>query len=70
VATSLGACAEVDSFLRCHQAHGRRPLDPAGCDAYVLDTARVAGELGVSDPPRDRAELDDALRSYAQESAS
>jgi uncharacterized protein (DUF2236 family) len=62
--------AEVDSFLRCHQRHGRRPLGPAECDAYVLDTARVAGDLGVLDPPRDRAALDDALRSYRGELAA
>jgi uncharacterized protein (DUF2236 family) len=59
--------AEVDSFLHCHQAYGRRPLGPAQCDAYVADTARVAGELGVADPPRDRAALEDALRSYRDE---
>jgi uncharacterized protein (DUF2236 family) len=59
--------AEVDSFLHCHQAHSRRPLDPEQCDAYVADTARVAGELGVPDPPRDRATLEDALRSYRDE---
>ena len=62
--------AEIDSFLRCHQAHGRRPLDPSECDAYVLDTARIASDLGVLDPPRDRAELDDALRSYRGELAA
>jgi uncharacterized protein (DUF2236 family) len=59
--------AEVDSFLRCHQAHGRRPLSPAECDAYVDDAARIAHELGVLDPPRDQAGLDDALRSYRDE---
>jgi uncharacterized protein (DUF2236 family) len=59
--------AEVDSFLRCHQAHGRRPLGPAECDEYVRDTARVAAALGVPDPPGDRTELDEALGSYRDE---
>ena len=47
--------AETDSFLRCHQRYGARPLDEAGCDGYVADTARIAIELGVPDPPRTRA---------------
>ena len=46
--------AETDSFLRCHQRYGARPLDEAGCDGYVADTARIAIELGVPDPPRTR----------------
>jgi uncharacterized protein (DUF2236 family) len=49
--------AEVDSFLRCHQRYGARPLDDAGCDGYVADAARVATALGVPDPPTTRAEL-------------
>ncbi len=49
--------AEVDCFLRAHRRFGARPLDDAGYDAYVADTARVAEALGVPDPPRDRAEL-------------
>ncbi|MFE0465473.1 oxygenase MpaB family protein [Kitasatospora sp. NPDC058965] len=61
--------AEADSFLRAHQAYGATPLDPAGCDAYVADMARVAAALGVQDPPRDRAGLDAALRSYRPELA-
>ena len=36
--------AETDSFLRCHQRYGARPLDDAGCDGYVADTARIAIE--------------------------
>ena len=43
--------AEVDSFLGAHQRYGARPLDEAGCDGYVADTARVAAALGVRDPP-------------------
>lgn len=59
--------AEADSFLRCHQRYGERPLDAAGCDGYVSDIARVATALGVPDPPRTRAGLDAALRAYEPE---
>jgi uncharacterized protein (DUF2236 family) len=59
--------AETDSFLRCHQRYGVQPLDAAGCDGYVADTARTAEALGVPDPPRTHAELQDALRCYRPE---
>ncbi|MFJ4410999.1 oxygenase MpaB family protein [Streptomyces sp. NPDC088910] len=59
--------AEVDSFLRAHQRYGARPLDAAGCDAYVADTARVAEALGVLDPPRDQAALTARLAAYRPE---
>jgi uncharacterized protein (DUF2236 family) len=59
--------AEADSFLRCHQRYGTRPLDPAGCDGYVADAARIAEALGIPDPPRTRPELDAALRDYRPE---
>jgi uncharacterized protein (DUF2236 family) len=59
--------AEADSFLRCHQRYGARPLDEAGCDGYVADIARIAVALGVPDPPRTRAELAAALDSYRPE---
>ena len=59
--------AETDSFLRCHQRYGARPLDEAGCDGYVADTARIATALGVPDPPRTRAELAATLSAYRPE---
>ena len=59
--------AETDSFLRCHQRYGTRPLDAAECDGYVADTARIAVALGVPDPPQTLAELDAALRDYRPE---
>lgn len=59
--------AEVDSFLRAHQRFGSHPLDGAGCDAYVADTARVARALGVPDPPGDRASLAARLAAYRPE---
>jgi uncharacterized protein (DUF2236 family) len=59
--------AEVDSFLRAHQRYGADPLDAAGSDAYVADTAEVASRLGVIDPPRSVGELDEALAAYRPE---
>ncbi|WP_381793334.1 oxygenase MpaB family protein [Streptomyces niveus] len=59
--------AEVDSFLVAHQRYGAAPLDEAGRDAYVADTARVARALGVVDPPRDREELTAVLTAYRPE---
>ncbi|MFJ3224996.1 oxygenase MpaB family protein [Streptomyces sp. NPDC086783] len=59
--------AETDSFLDAHQRYGAHPLDAAGCDGYVADTARVAEALGVVDPPRSRAELAEVLDSYRGE---
>jgi uncharacterized protein (DUF2236 family) len=59
--------AEVDSFLRCHQRYGERPLTDSECDGYVADMARVASALGVINPPRTRAELTDQLAAYRPE---
>lgn len=59
--------AETDSFLRAHERYGDHPLDPAGYDAYVADTARVAEALGVIAPPRDRRELSERLAAYLPE---
>ncbi|MET9323536.1 oxygenase MpaB family protein [Streptomyces sp. NPDC003038] len=59
--------AEIDSFLRAHQRFGAHPLDGAGCDAYIADTARVAAALGVPDPPLDRADLAERLAAYRPE---
>ncbi len=56
--------AEVDSFLMAHQRFGAAPLDQAGRDGYVADTARVAAALGVIDPPRTEAELAERIASY------
>lgn len=59
--------AEVDSFLRAHRRYGAQPLDPAGYDGYVADTARIAEELGVERPPRNLAELARRLEAYRGE---
>ncbi|MFD4637201.1 oxygenase MpaB family protein [Lentzea sp. NPDC058436] len=57
--------AEVDSFLRCHQRYGEKPLDDY--DGYVADMAVIADAMGVPDPPRTTAELDARLQSYRAE---
>ena len=59
--------AEIDSFLAAHQRYGHHPLDAAGRDGYVADTARVAAALGVQDPPWSEAELREQLRAYRPE---
>jgi uncharacterized protein (DUF2236 family) len=59
--------AEIDSFLRAYQLYGDTPLDAAGRDGYVADTARVARALGVPDPPRSEAQLRDRLAEYRPE---
>lgn len=62
--------AEIDSFLNAHQRYGAAPLDQAGRDGYVADTARIAAALGVLDPPTSEAELRDGLAAYRPELAS
>ena len=58
---------EVDSFLLAHQVYGRQPLDAAGRDEYVAQTAEIARQLGVLDPPTTEAELAAALAAYRPE---
>ena len=59
--------AEIDSFLSAHRRFGHHPLDAEGRDGYVADTARVAEELGVTDPPRTEAELRELIEEYRSE---
>ncbi len=59
--------AEVDSFLTAFQRFGQHPLDPADCDAYLADAARVAQKLGIIDPPVTVGELRDQLAAYRSE---
>ncbi len=59
--------AEVDSFLLAHQRYGAAPLDQAGRDGYVADTARVAEALGVPDPPRTERQLQQRISAYRPE---
>jgi uncharacterized protein (DUF2236 family) len=59
--------AEVDSFLSTYLRYGATPLAPADQDGYVADTARVARELGVLDPPTTVSELRTQLAAYRPE---
>lgn len=59
--------AEVDSFLTAHSRYGDQPLNAAGRDGYVADTALVGAALGVIDPPHNVEELQQQLRSYRRE---
>ncbi len=59
--------AEIDSFLTAHSRFGERQLSPDQRDGYVADTAKVAAALGVIDPPRSEAELQETLASYRPE---
>ena len=59
--------AEVDSFLRAHDRYGAHPLDAAGRDEYVRQTAVVARGLGAVDVPETVTELDETLASYRPE---
>ncbi|PVG81156.1 DUF2236 domain-containing protein [Nocardioides gansuensis] len=59
--------AEIDSFLLAHQVYGARPLDQAGRDEYVAQTAEVARRLGVLDPPTTEAELQATLSAFRPE---
>jgi uncharacterized protein (DUF2236 family) len=59
--------AEVDSFLTAHQVYGQRPLDQAGRDDYVAQTAVVARKLGVADPPTTQAALRAVIEDFRPE---
>lgn len=59
--------SEVESFLAAHQAFGARPLSPARCDEYVAQNAVIAEGMGVVDPPRTRAAMDEVLLNYRHE---
>ncbi|GAA3520283.1 oxygenase MpaB family protein [Aeromicrobium panaciterrae] len=61
--------AEIDSFLRAHDRYGAKPLDAAGRDAYVAETAYVARALGAEQVPETVAELDEVMASYRSELA-
>jgi uncharacterized protein (DUF2236 family) len=59
--------AEVASFLDAYQRFSGSPLDRAGRDGYVADTARIATALGAEQPPRTEDELRDQLAAYRPE---
>lgn len=59
--------AEVESFLAAHTAYGLRPLDRAGRDDYLAQTAVVARKLGVLDPPTTEAQLRRVMADFRPE---
>ena len=59
--------AEAHSFLAAHQRYGAEPLDAAGCDEYVEQTAVVGRALGAAELPTTLAGLLDQLRAYRPE---
>jgi len=59
--------AEVDSFIRAHQAYGASPLDTAGYDQYVADMAIIARKLGVPAPPTSVQGLKDQIAQFRPE---
>lgn len=59
--------AEIDSFITAHARYGATPLDAAGYDRYVAQTARVAGALGVTSPPVNQSELAAQLQQFRPE---
>lgn len=61
--------AEIDSFLRAHDRYGAQPLDSAGRDAYVAETAHLARALGAVHVPETVAQLDEVMASYRAELA-
>lgn len=55
---------EVDSFLRAHARYGEQPLDAAGRDEYVAQTAVVGRALGAADVPTTVAGLAERLAGF------
>ncbi len=59
--------AEAHSFLGAHQRYGAEPLDAAGCDEYVEQSAVVGHALGAAELPTTVAGLVEQLRAYRSE---
>jgi len=59
--------AGVDSFVAAHRRFGEHPLDEAGYDEYVAQSAVVARGLGVVDPPQTLGEVCALIDAYRPE---
>ena len=59
--------AEIDSFLCAYEKYGAQPADLAFRNEYVAQTGLVAAKLGVIDPPKTYAELQQGLQMYRPE---
>lgn len=63
-------CTEADSFLRARLRYGQSRIEPTTADRYVAEIGEIGSELGVLDPPQNRAELRERLISYRPELAT
>ncbi|QVT78614.1 hypothetical protein ENKNEFLB_00992 [Nocardioides aquaticus] len=59
--------AEVDSFLHAFTVYGAATLTQDERDTYVAQVGEVAARLGVVDPPRTEAELDERMAAFRPE---
>lgn len=59
--------AEIWSFLQTHRMYGPQPISAAQADEYVAQAGVAAAELGVPDPPRTVAELEQVIADYRPE---
>lgn len=55
-------CVFADAFLSCHETWGG--AIPGGPDAYVAEWATAGELMGMTNPPRTKAELEDAIAAY------
>ena len=60
-------CTEADSFLRARLRYGGGELSDDLADRYVAEIGEIGAELGVEDPPQNRAELRERLQRYRPE---
>ncbi len=59
--------AETSMFLRAYRRFGALQLSDAQCDAYVLEMATLARDLGMIDPPESVAQLNAAILRFRPE---
>lgn len=55
--------AFTESFLVCHQLYANKEI-PGGEDAYVSQWAKSVKDLGLTNTPKNRAELDAVIEQY------
>lgn len=59
--------AEIWAFLRTHQMYGPQSISAEQANEYVAQAGVAAAELGVLDPPRTVAELEQVVEDYRPE---
>ncbi len=60
-------CAEIAMFLEGYRRYGRHRLSDDDGDHYVYEMARLARDVGVSNPPESVAQLREALLAFRGE---